>query len=247
MLTRALIRLRSLFVSVPLIILFTFVFGIAVLAVSFIPGTKRIRRRFDEVAMRLWARSIVRSSFLRARVVGLENIAPNEACIFCANHLSYLDPPLMAALLPNRLRFLAKRSLFRIPVFGWAMRRMGHLPLDRENAREAKRNLAEAVREFGAGSSIVVFPEGGRSVDGRLAPFLSGGFRLAITLEAPVVPVAIQGTREALAPGTLDFRGGTVRLLVGRPISTRGFAPRDREALARKVRTAIEAMLQQTN
>ena len=244
MLTRALIRVRALLVTIPLIILFTLIFGVAVLAVSLIPGAKRIRRRFDERAMRLWARAIVRSSFLRAQIVGLENIAPNQAYIFCANHLSYLDPPLIAALLPNRLRFLAKRSLFRIPVFGWAMRRMGQLPLDRENAREASRNLAAAVREFGAGSSIVVFPEGGRSVDGRLAPFLSGGFRLAISLQAPVVPVAIQGTREALAPGSLYIRGGTVRVLVGRPIATRGFAPRDREALTRKVTTAIEAMLQ---
>jgi 1-acyl-sn-glycerol-3-phosphate acyltransferase len=247
MLTRALIRVRSLFVSIPLIILFTFVFGIAVLAVSFIPGAKRIRKRFDERAMRLWARAIVRSSFLRARVVGLENIVPNEAYIFCANHLSYLDPPLMAAFLPSRLRFLAKRPLFRIPIFGWAMRRMGHLSLDRENAREASRNLAVAAREFSAGSSIMVFPEGCRSVDGRLGPFLSGGFRLAIALEASVVPVAIQGTREALAPGSLHIDGGTVRLLVGRPISTRGFAPRDREALTAKVRAAIEAMLQRTN
>jgi 1-acyl-sn-glycerol-3-phosphate acyltransferase len=245
MLTRALIRVRSLFVSIPLIILFTLVLGIAVLAVSLIPCPKRIRRRFYERAMRLWARAIVGASFLRARVVGLENIAPNQTYIFCANHLSYLDPPLIAAFLPNRVRFLAKRSLFRIPVFGWAMRRMGHLPLDRENAREASRNLAEAAREFGAGSSIVVFPEGGRSIDGRLGPFLSGGFRLAISLEAPVVPVAIQGTHEALTPGSLYFRGGTVRMLVGRPIFTRGIGPRDREALSAKVRTAIAAMLQQ--
>lgn len=247
MLTRALIRVRSLFVSIPLIVLFTFVFGLAVLAVSFIPGAKRIRRRFEERAMRLWARAMVWSSFLRARVVGLENIASSEAYIFCVNHLSYLDPPLVAAFLPNRVRFLAKRSLFRIPIFGWAMRRMGHLPLDRENAREASRNLAGAAREFGAGSSILVFPEGGRSTDGRLGPFLSGGFRLAISLEAAIVPVAIQGTREALAPGSLHIRGGAVRMSVGRPISTRGFAPRDREALTAKVRSAIESMLQQTD
>ena len=247
MLTRALIRLRSLFVSIPLIVLYTLSFSIAVLAVSLIPGAKRIRKRFDEQAMRRWASAVVRWSFLRVRVVGLENISPNEACIFCANHLSYLDPPLMAAVLPHRLRFLAKRSLFRIPIFGWSMRRMGQLPLDRENAREASRNLAEAARAFGTGSSIVVFPEGGRSADGRLAPFLSGGSRLAISLEAPIVPVAIHGTRESLAPGSLCFRGGKVRMSVGHPIPTRGLAPRNREALTAKVRSAIEAMLQQMN
>ena len=243
MLARALIRFRSVFVSIPLIIVFTFVFGIAVLVVSVIPGAERARQRFYDSAMRLWSRAIVWSSFVKPRILGLENIAPNQAYIFCANHLSYLDPPLLAAFLPNRLRFLAKRSLFRIPVFGWAMRRIGNLPLDRANAREASKNLAAAAREFAAGNSIIIFPEGGRSIDGRLGPFLSGGFRLAISLEAPVVPIAIQGTRDSLAPGSLFFAGGLVRVLVGRPISTRGLGPNDREKLSANVRSAIEKML----
>ena len=247
MLDRVLIRVRSMLVSIPLIIFFTLVFGSAVLAVSLLPGTKRMRKRFDERMGRVWARAVVRSSFLQPRVMGLENIDPKQTYVFCANHLSYLDPPLMAALLPNRVRFLAKRSLFRIPIFGWAMRRMGQLPLDRENAREASRNLAEASREFRAGNSFIVFPEGGRSLDGRLGQFLSGGFRLAISLEASIVPMAIQGTREALAPSSLLIRGGDVRLSVGRPISTRGLGPRDRAMLTASVRRSIEAMLQRTD
>src|SRR5262249_15032049 len=139
---RALLELRSILVSVPLIIFITLICGLAVLIIALLPGTRQSRRKRQQSIMRLWARAILRASFVHVRVTGREHLPAGGNYILCVNHLSYLDPPVIAASLSNPATFLAKRSLFSIPVFGWAMRAMGQVPLDRENAREASRNLA---------------------------------------------------------------------------------------------------------
>jgi 1-acyl-sn-glycerol-3-phosphate acyltransferase len=123
------------------------------------------------------------------------------------------------------------------------MKVAGDIPLDRGNVRSAVRSLKMARKAVLQGYPLVIFPEGGRSLDGELQPFLGGAFRLAIDAQLPVIPVAIQGTREALRPGSLLLRGGSVRVAFGRPISTKGLGRKHRDELRRAVESTIRSML----
>ena len=126
------------------------------------------------------------------------------------------------------------------------MRRTGHIPIKRNKPRSAARSLAaagEIMRKDTKGTSVIVFPEGGRSLDGRLQPFLSGGFRMALSVQAAVVPIAIVGTRQVLAPGSINIHGGRVRLLVGDPIPPQGLTANDRDDLQARVQRVIEQMI----
>ncbi len=234
--------LRTLLVSIPLVVACTIVMGLAVIAGSMFGSS----RAFADRVMRRWARVLLAASFVHVRVSGLDRLG-NElgrtrSCVFCANHLSYMDPPVLVASLPARVRFFAKESLFRIPIFGWAMRRMGHVSIDRENPRAAARSLARASAQFHDGTSAVIFPEGGRSETGSLESFHGGAMHLAIQLQIPVVPVAILGTRAVLPPGSIHIRGGQVRVMLGEPIPTHGLKSKDRHQLAARVRQAIERL-----
>ena len=240
MLSNALRWIRSLLVSIPGILLATAALG--TLALVCLPLDRRGRRR--ERCRRLWARLIVVASFVRITVRGLEKLDPVRTCVFCANHQSYMDPPIVIAALGRPVRFLAKKSLFSIPFLGWGMRLVGDVPVDRENARAAARSLRRAADLVRGGVSLVVFSEGGRSLDGTLQPFLSGAFRLAIDAGVPVVPLAILGTREVLAPGSIHIRGGSAQVIVGSPIPTEGVSRKDRGALAGQVRQIIRRMLE---
>lgn len=239
MLLKALSWVRSIVYTIPLIILSTVIAGIAaIVSARFGP-----RGNFQDRCTRAWARTVLAVSGVRAEASGMEKLDSSEAYVFISNHCSYMDPPIILACLRHPVRFVAKQSLFKIPIFGSAMRAFGHLPMDRENARAAARNLATAEGILRAGSSILIFPEGGRSLDGVLQPFLSGAFRLAIKAQSPIVPLAVVGSRETLAPGSLNIHGGRVKLLVGDPIPTRGMSARDRDALAAEAWKSLSELL----
>lgn len=231
---------RSFLFTIPLILVAT----VTATALGLAAALLAPRGRLLESCKRGWARILLGVSFVHISVQGRENLDGSRAHIFCANHLSYLDPPALLASLRTPVRFLAKQSLFHVPFLGWAMRGEGDIPIDRENPRAAARSLASAVASVRRGTSLVVFPEGGRSRDGTLQPFLGGAFRIAIQAEAPVVPVAIRGTREALRPGSLHVRGGRVRVIIGQPIPTQGLSASDQDRLAAGVRERIQQMLE---
>ena len=239
MLLNAIRWLRSIFISIPLIVLGTIAaatLGIAAsLVISKSPALDSIKKT--------WARWILAVAFVSIRVRGRENIASDRTVLYCSNHLSYLDPPALIVALGNPVRFLAKVSLFRVPFLGWAMRREGDIPIEKDHPRAAARSLERAAQAARSGTSFVVFPEGGRSLDGKLQPFLSGAFRLAIEAQVPVVPIGIRGSREALRPGSLLIRGGAVSVVIGEPVATDGLTSRDQEALTRRVEQAIQALL----
>jgi 1-acyl-sn-glycerol-3-phosphate acyltransferase len=231
--------LRSVFVSIPLIVLGTLAATtLGMVASLLLPKTECV----DEIK-RAWARWILACSFVSLTVRGRDNIPSGRPVLFCCNHLSYLDPPALVAALGRPVRFLAKDSLFRLPFLGWAMRLEGDIPVARDNPRAAARSLARAAEAIRAGRSFIVFPEGRRSRDGQLQPFLSGAFRLALHAHAPVVPVAIRGSREALRPGTLFFPGGTVRIAIGASLATDGVAASDQESISARVEQAIRQLL----
>ena len=195
---------------------------------------------------RLWGRLILLASGVKVRVRGLERVQGKGPFIFMSNHLSAYDIFSLLAYLPFQFRWLAKAELFRIPILGWAMRAAGYIPIDRSNPRRALRSMEEAAKRIREGVSVVVFPEGTRSRDGKLGPFRKGGFSLAIKAKVPVVPTAIKGTFEIMPPQSKRImRRGTVYIVLGEPIETEGLTMRDRDELMTRVREGIEKGLRE--
>ncbi len=189
---------------------------------------------------RFWLRAILFLTGVKLEVRGLEYLKRDEAYIFAANHQSQFDIPVLAVALPYQIRWLAKKSLFQIPFFGWALRAIGYIPVDRKNPRRGYESLLKAAEKIKKGLSVVIFPEGTRSPDGRLLPFKTGGFVLAIKSGRPVVAIAICGTRKIMPKGKLYVRPGLVRLLIFPPIPTRGLNLQEKASLAQLVRLRIE-------
>ncbi|MEN3027137.1 MAG: lysophospholipid acyltransferase family protein [Chlorobiota bacterium] len=168
-----------------------------------------------------WAQTMLRLCGVRVVVEGAEHLRQLRGpVVYVCNHASLLDIPVLIAALPDRLCFLYKKSLQRVPFFGWVLRRMPYVPITRRST-DALQQLSLAVaysRWYGL--SPVVFPEGGRSFDGTVRPFKRGALILAQRLRCPIVPVAIAGTHALLPPHTLRFRPGTARVRIGAPIET---------------------------
>jgi 1-acyl-sn-glycerol-3-phosphate acyltransferase len=224
----------------PLIIFSTILCGSASIVVSFFDKTGRT----GIAIARVWGRSLLRIAGVRVRAEGLDKVDPNGAYVFVSNHLSYMDTPVVLSTIPAQFRFMAKKGLFQIPFLGTHLVQAGHIPVPRADPRAAVKSLthaADTIRERGI--SVLIFPEGGRSMDGEIQPFKEGAAYIAIRAGVPVVPVTLIGTREILAMGSATFRRGPVTLRIGDPIPTQGLTMRDREELTECVRKSIAGML----
>ena len=194
---------------------------------------------------RVWARSLLVFAGARVRVEGLEKIDPGGKYVFCANHLSYMDTPVVLGRIPLQFRFLAKRGLFQIPFLGTHLTQAGHIPVTLDDPRASIKTLTRAAETIhGRGVSLLIFPEGGRSEDGVLQPFKDGAAYVAVKAGVPIVPLALIGTREVLPMGGATFRSGPVTLRIGDPIPTEAMTSRDRRALTERMREQIVEMLQ---
>ena len=162
--------------------------------------------------------------------------------IYMANHQSLFDIPLMFVTLPGQARMLAKHSLFRIPLFGWSIRLGGFISIDRTDRSRAKQSFDAAVARLQSGTSALVFPEGTRSLDGRLAPFQRGGLLLALKSGLPIVPVGIEGSLDVQPKSSFLIRPRTVTVRYGEPIDVAGFGIRRRSELTEQVRRAVAAL-----
>jgi 1-acyl-sn-glycerol-3-phosphate acyltransferase len=231
---------RAYFITAPLIILSTIGFGLVSLLVSLFETTGR-----RQIALaRVWARFLLWGSGVRVKASGLEKIAPDGSYIFVANHLSYMDTPVVLANIPVQFRFLAKSGLFRIPLLGTHLNRAGHIPVPRDDARAAVKTMntaAQVMRERGI--SLLIFPEGGRSHTGELASFKEGAAYIAIRAGVQLVPIALKGTREVLPFGSGHVRSGWVTMRVGDPIPTDQMQLRDRGQITAELRDRIASML----
>lgn len=180
---------------------------------------------------------------VKLHVTGLENIPSGGPVVFASNHASQFDIPVLYLALGVQFRFLVKKELFSIPLFGTAMRRAGYIPIDRSGGRAAVLSLKKAAQRIKEGTSIVVFPEGTRSPDGRLQPFKAGGMQLAIQAGCPIVPVAISGSHEVLPKGSLTLKPGLITVAIGKPIDPNG----SKDDVTKKTWDAINAMLGDLN
>jgi 1-acyl-sn-glycerol-3-phosphate acyltransferase len=179
---------------------------------------------------------------VRVEVVGRERIPANTACIFMANHVSNLDPPVLIPMIPGRISSFLKRSLMSLPALGYAMKLAEFIPVDRGgNAASAKKSVSEAVLLLAKGIHITTFVEGTRSPDGRLLPFKKGPFYLAMESGAPCLPVSIYGTETMMAKGSMRIKPGTAHIVFHEPINTADYATR--EELSQAVREAINSGL----
>jgi 1-acyl-sn-glycerol-3-phosphate acyltransferase len=233
------------------VLAFRAVLNTALIAFATIIGSVAalISRLFDpsgDTVMRLarwWSRGICALSGVKIEVQGKLDFQPGQSYVFMANHLSTVDIWALYVALPLPVRMIAKKQLSQIPLFGWAMWAGRFIFIDRGNAVAARRSIERAKERIRQGTSVLLFPEGTRSRDGSLQPFKKGGFHLAIDAGAPIVPVAISGTRELMPRGALRLRPGHVKLVVGDPIPTEGLSSEDRNDLLERVHGIMAAML----
>jgi 1-acyl-sn-glycerol-3-phosphate acyltransferase len=180
---------------------------------------------------------------IRTNVAGREHLRPGEAVVFCCNHQSNIDPPILFQALHPRLHILFKRELTRLPLLGRAFQIGGFVPIDRGSREQSMAAIEQAAASLRQGNSFLTFPEGTRSRTGALLPFKRGPFLMALKAQVPVVPVAIQGGAASMRKGSPIVRPTTVSVRIGKPVETRGMGVSDRELLADTVRARVEALL----
>ena len=231
--------LRSSLLSVPLIALCTIVMDLLSMVVSFFDRSGNMPHHLA----RIWGKMLLAVSFVRVRAEGLEKLDPKANYVFVSNHGSYLDIPALLSVLQYQFRFFAKKGLFKIPFLGWHLRWAGHLPVDRSNPRNSAKSMTEGARVIvHRHISVLLFPEGGRSLTG-LRPFKEGAAYIAIKSGVPVVPVAIVGLRELLPMGSGHIRSGSITVRIGTPIPTTGMKVDAREELTAQMYDQVAAML----
>ena len=213
----------------------SFVFGLGAVVGSVIPpfGWWSFR------SARAWGRGLLWCAGVELDVVREAPLERDARYVLVCNHQSLFDIPVMLVTVPGSTRFLAKRSLFRIPVFGWGLRAAGFVPVDREDRSRAKEAMDGAIEQLAKGRSILLFPEETRSLDGRIREFQRGGFLIALKAKCPVVPVGIHGTLGIQRKGSFRVRPGTVRVRYGRPVDAAAGGVRGRRELVAAMRSEV--------
>jgi 1-acyl-sn-glycerol-3-phosphate acyltransferase len=229
---------RTVFYLIPAISIYTIVLGTASLASSVFDR----RGYFAHGCARAWSWLILVTTGVSVDVRGLQGLEGGRTYVFVSNHQSIYDIPVVFSSLPYQLRIIAKGSLGQFPFLGWHLRRTGHLLVDRRNPDRAG-ILRRWKALVGEGLSLIVFPEGTRSADGRVGVFKAGSVLLAIEAQLPIVPVSVDGTRRVMRKGELTTRPGHATVVVHPPIDTRGLAPADARSLADRLRTVVTAGL----
>lgn len=195
---------------------------------------------------RLWGKIQLRITGTRVTITGLQNIDPRASYILVSNHQSTFDIFALLGYLPLQFRWIAKAELFRIPFLGWAMTRTGYIPIERDSPKKAYRSMLQAAEAVKGGVSVIIFPEGTRSPNGRLQAFKKGLLLIALKSQAPVMPITIQGTARIMQKGDWRTYPGKVRITIDPPIDTTGIPAEKEEELSQRVRHTLEKNLSNT-
>jgi 1-acyl-sn-glycerol-3-phosphate acyltransferase len=229
-------RLQSYFIFDPLIWLITVVLGIVSIPVSLLGEKGRILHGFA----RFWSLLIMKIIRSPTTVIGLDKIDPSKPHVYAVNHASALDIPVLYVYLPFQFRIAFKKELLAYPIVGWHLKRSGQICVDQQNPAASIGSIRSALKSLKGGVPLVIFPEGGRTPDGQVKPFLPGAFFLAIKAQVDIVPVALVGTYELLPMNTYHIKCRPLEMRVGQPISTARYTLRDMEELSDRVHQAVE-------
>jgi len=231
-------RLRSYFIFDPLIWLYTVVLGLLSLPTSLFSKTGRIHHDFA----RFWSWLIMKTILSPVKVTGLDKIDTTKPHIYAVNHASALDIPVLYVYLPFQFRIVFKKELLKYPIVGWHLKRSGQVCIDQQNPASSIGSIRSALKGLKHGMPLVIFPEGGRTPDGGIKPFMQGAFFLAIKAHVDIVPVALVGTYELLPMDTYHIKCQPLEMRIGKPISTVGLTLRDMEALSAQVQQEMEKL-----
>jgi 1-acyl-sn-glycerol-3-phosphate acyltransferase len=188
---------------------------------------------------KLWAKMLLLLFNTKIEIIGAENISLGKPLIMMANHQSDFDILVLLAGIPGQFRWIAKKELFRIPLFGTAMRKCGYIDIDRQNHEKAMESIEKALQKVREGKSIMSFPEGTRSRNGIIRPFKRGMFRLAVASGAPIVPLSIIGSGQIMPKGSLNVKPGKITVVIGKPIDVSNYTAENHDVLIEQVRSVI--------
>jgi len=194
--------------------------------------------RIHQIA-RNWARTLLRIAGVRVHVIGQENVRLDKPQIFMSNHQSDFDIFAVLGHIPGEFRWIAKEELFRVPIFGHAMRAAGYIPIDRKNHEKAMQSIALAVKKIHENRSVMSFPEGTRTLDGTIGPFKPGMFLLAVQAGVPIVPVTIIGANKVWPKRSLNIKSGDISIVIDKPIDVNNYPAEKRNELIERVRDII--------
>jgi len=229
-------RLRSYFILDPLIWLYTLVLGVVALPGGLFDRSGRRLHWFS----RAWSWLIMKTIVSPVKVTGLDKIDTSKPQVYAVNHASAMDIPVLYVNLPFQFRIVFKKELLAYPIVGWQLKRSGQVCIDQQKPANSIAAIRSAVKSLKAGMPLVIYPEGGRTPDGEIKPFLPGAFFLAIKAQVDIVPVALVGTYELLPMNTYHIKCRPLEMRVGEPISTTGLKLRDMETVSARVKKAME-------
>jgi 1-acyl-sn-glycerol-3-phosphate acyltransferase len=229
-------RLRSYFILDPLVWLYTLVMGVLALPGGLFDRSGRRLHWFS----RAWSWLIMKTILSPVKVTGLNKIDTSKPHVYSVNHASALDIPVLYVYLPFQFRIVFKKELLSYPIVGWQLKRSGQVCIDQQKPTNSIAAIRSAVKSLKVGMPLVIYPEGGRTPDGEIKPFLPGAFFLAIKAQVDIVPVALVGTYELLPMNTYHIKCRPLEMRVGEPISTAGMTMRDLETVSAKVKKAME-------
>ncbi len=220
--------------------LYTVILGGLLIVISFFSKTGRLPYKL----CRVWAWLVLKTNRVKIQIQGIEKLHTDSSYIFMSNHASNLDPPAIAFSLEHTLRFVTKKSLATIPLFGLAIRLARMIIIDRDDAQSAREAVNRAVNDLTGGISVFFFAEGTRSLDGKLHTFKKGGVMLALMTKLPIVPITIVGSYDLMPKKTLRVKPGVVKVIISDPIDVSAYTEDDRDMLLDRVRSVISTTLE---
>jgi 1-acyl-sn-glycerol-3-phosphate acyltransferase len=236
--------IRSLILWVFIGVINTLIWALVGIFLSILSPTGRMLHFYCAVP---WSKIILWASGVRVEITGLNKIDKDKPHIYIPNHMSFFDIFALLAYLPVDFKFIFKQEIMRVPILGLAMRRAGYISIDRSSPAKARRTVKQAVDMIKNGTSVVIFAEGTRSLDGHLQPLKRGAFQLAISSGSPVVPVAIKGTNKIMPKGSFRLKKGSITIQLARPIPTVNYNRETMPDLIERVAGCLRKMLEEEN